>query len=383
MGKPIIKAPRLFKVISLIILLIFLSISFFYPVKSLITIVIFYPEHLFFINNIVLIYFWKSTIDYAKMAPKSPENGNGNWDSVPLFLIWIELCKLNAFNRTYGLFLKQKPSWFDLFKSLTALYFNIPLKLITLLKSLTKSNSLTLRESLLRLHREKWNSCHKLVIEVFNGQILLNCYSIHKFVRELQKINPNITSQKCEKLIFDIKKISQKQSIFALKLKNEELPFNLQSIHIKPNFIIKPHYALKHQGVLIHATSNKLFSPLESQIIRTALPLLTLATAIDPRTVISTRGEIRFISTTQIQVPKYEVEMLCVQHPTIFTTSSERKLHFWEKHGEITAIFDENLGIIPSQNHELYPELIMGHYSPIILMTPNSSISEIIKDIIE
>lgn len=75
--------------------------------------------------------------------------------------------------------------------------FQIPLKLINLIKNVLKNNGENFNEKLF-FHYVSLHEKHKdLKIEIFFGETHLNCFTLKELIGKILNVRPNITKNQC------------------------------------------------------------------------------------------------------------------------------------------------------------------------------------------
>jgi hypothetical protein len=300
------------------------------------------------------------------------------WETVPTSLIWIEICKLNAFTRVYGLFLKKKLSAYSVLKVLLILYFNIPLKLIKLFQSLVMSDNGNIRDSLTHLHLMTWTSCRALKIETLGGKIFLNCFSLEKFITECRRLQPNITKNECLNTVNGFQILFKNKKIWEQEWRAKYFIFRLSTLKLNNNIKISPHFAYKHQGILVHATSNTNFPIYPLQRIGVSMPEATKEKSQKPGTMWSLGGEELTKGSKIRQIPEFELEISGMDNLDWVNVSLEKQIYYNDIKEEISNIFKKSMRMSPLSEDSIYKEIIVGHYAPLLQMMSLKEIQDII-----
>jgi hypothetical protein len=207
---------------------------------------------------------------------------------------------LNSFIRLYSLLSKKKINFLIIVKTLFILSFQIPLKLILLLKKILSNNGSDFNEKMSFTYDSLFEDYKNLKIEFINGTIYLNCFLVRDLVKNVQHINPKLTLSDTKyalKTLRDLalhfkeieKKDNERVSIYMAEITTKE-GLKVPSIHPTYNFKaddydFKSINAIK--GFSLHATLNTNTQLTTSQITTVPLYRFIRETAKNPGCILS------------------------------------------------------------------------------------------------
>ena len=240
-------------------ILINLLILYASPIITVIY-VAFYLEYFYFLNYCAKIYsnwnrYYRISLEYL------------DYSELNTFEIWVEYCRSLAFSRLYFLLLRKRGSFYNLLFSLVILILGIPFKIIRFFYILNMS--ISFRDGLIEMHARIYHLNRDGKIEVLNGNIYVNCFSIKTLLSVSNLKNDTMSSRYI--YVKTIKAYCEKWSIIDRR-RYKPVEFNLAQIVLKEDIKIKvPHYTKQINGFSIHCTS-KMPNLEGSQISTNAMP---------------------------------------------------------------------------------------------------------------
>ena len=159
--------------IKFILLLVNLLVLYKNPTALLIY-YLFYVEHYYFIDYCFKII--KNWNDYYCISLSYVDVSD-----LSIVEIWIEYCRSLAFSRLYLLMYKKKRKLYHMFFSLIIIILGIPFKIIKISYEIVKINK-CFKESLIMLYVNNYYLNKNNKIEIFEGNIYLNCFSLTKLL---------------------------------------------------------------------------------------------------------------------------------------------------------------------------------------------------------
>jgi len=308
--------------VKIIFFLINISILYYKPIYLFVFSLILSWEYLFFINFLYLI--WYNYKNYYKLEIKNCYIDNLNYVE-----IWIEYSKLQAFARIYILFSKPKLKLLNLLKTLVIFLLGIPYRYLKLVFFFSFKNKSNFEDGLKLLYYQQYYKLKDCKIEIYEGKILINCYT---FVRFLKKSGIENLS-KDQILMYCI--AVQKEVIKFTKFEEENKKLVKMNLGIwnsqdgkKSN---KSHFHYHENDIVIHATSNINFQIEKSQRIDPPIPELIKPGAKNPGTIISTNIFKTTSYEKSIWIPDYSLKAVKFNHKDLFHLDNNDYRYMYEK----------------------------------------------------
>jgi len=391
------------------------------PVYTIVFLTLFYAEYWFFIRFFITLRSHPN--DYYRLEIKEIDLSD-----MGFFDLWIEYCKIQAFQRIYFLYSSKKLKFRNIFYTFIIVMLNIPFKFLKLSYLLLKSNK-NFRTTLELLYIQSFYLIKNYKIEVLNGKIYLNCCTIGKFCAEVLKLNPNLTkenfkagidalqTQMRDFLEYETKpdmhiKINLAQAtdhnnkvLFTTHYTYFERSSILKSVHMTsnvPQHITNKNIIIPNKDIIIPdiATQSMIAkntilkqqytkSQIKEQNIEEYLkehsketlqcrdagwPSLTKINARNPGTVFSYNvGNIKTYENKYKIIPAIEVAATKYNHPGQFELEKDMKNHIVNKDVAFKDIFKTHLNI-DKISPDLLKDLRANNYTLLFLETKDQSL---------
>ena len=242
-----------------VFILINLLIVYASPIITMIY-VAFYLEHFYFLNYCVKIYsnwnrYYRISLDYV------------DYSELNTFEIWFEYCRSLAFSRLYFLLLRKRSGFYNMLFSLVFLILGVPFKIIRFFYVLNMN--VGFRRGLIDMHARIYYLNKDNKIEILNGNIYVNCFSIKTLLSVSSLKNDTVNSRYI--YVKSIKAYCEKWCAIDRR-KYKPVEFNLAQIILREGIKIStPHYTKQINDFSIHCTSR--VPDLESsQVSTNAMP---------------------------------------------------------------------------------------------------------------
>lgn len=340
-----------------------LAVLCYKPLYFLRFLFLFCFEYLFFIKYIYDIYIYYNDYISIKIDLIS-------MDRYSTLEIWIEYCRLNAFNRLYIILSREKTSKGRLFIALVFYFLGIPFRFLKISYFFIIENKESFRRGIIFLYYKLYFILKELRIEVLSGKIYLNCFTLGKLLRytNLHKTE----TEKAFKLLMELKKISEDFANHESKLGYIE--FNRMSIETKEGNKIWLHYGTGRRNT-VHQTSfvPKILS--ESQIASNSFTSLIKEGSKNPGSIITIEPKIIKIDSKTKPVPYGEFCSAIYEYLDKFEIPEEKYQYIKEKvyrYEYVLQIYTKNV------NPELVKQLRCDLYNHALL---NSSEEDIINEL--
>lgn len=286
--------------------------------------ILFFFEYGVFINYLYKIH--KNYYDYYDISVKEVDL----WDC-NIVEIWIEYSNLLAYSRLYST-LGGRMSVNKLIISILIYITNLPIRIIKLLWYFLYTNKNSFREGMENLYISLYYTLKDRKIEVYSGNIYLNCFTIGKLLQSIAR-DVNDKNLLCKSLI-DLRSIYKKIYEDEMKIKDPNVKLKHAIIETNEGSKISvPHYTYVDMGNTLHATSkipNKLD---KSQKVEIPLKSLMLPSAPNPGTIISEDvKKIVIIKNGPYRLlPTLELAAILYGYPDLFNMDKDSFKYIYEK----------------------------------------------------
>lgn len=250
-----------------ILLVIFFFLLFIYlrPIYSIIILMLFSSEHIYFMNYLLKYLKYKKKNNY-----KSFKITEINTDKLSLYEIWDKTNEIRAFKKIYTLVIKNKKiSFKSILKTILVIIGDIPLKVINISKFMLYGKG-NLRASLIELYYVSYWEIKDLKIEIINKEVYTNCSTRNDILKKIMKINPNANEKEICRIYKQLVNLSEKYQEDLNKYRDLKKPIKFKLGILKTEEgvnIKKAHYSSElntnfdykgrnHLKAIIHATSN-------------------------------------------------------------------------------------------------------------------------------
>lgn len=346
---------------------------YFKPLVFILFWSLFYFEYTWF-----LIYsskLWYGRDDYCSISIKELDVSELN-----IIELWIEYCKICAFSRLYLLLSRKKIGFLGLILYVVILVIGLPYKLVKLFYFIFKCKG-DLRDSLDQLYFRVYYTYRYNKIEVLEGRIYLNCYSLLKL---LIKSDVRHLSKKCQFEYLDVLRKKCYEISLLDRQRSSNVKFEMSKLILKENIeISQPHYTyLEKRGegnYTIHPTSN-LPSLENSQKATLAMPSAVKHGSKLPATVLSFDVVgIEKINKVKV-IPSQEMEDVLYDVVDIYGLPMSRCEYTRDKDIQFHEIIFNHTKHCEKFIIELKKELRCGYYNYSLL---NASDLDILKAVAE
>lgn len=261
-----------------IIIFVFTILVLYYrSIYVVFLLMLFFMEYWYFIMFLIDIYAKYNSYHKIEVYELSYDNKN-------LLYLWCSYCKLSAFDRLYVLLSRNRLSLSRIWYALLILFLNIPLRMLKLLYFFMFENKKSLFDGLADLHFRKFLKIKFLKIEVYEGKIFLNCYTISKLIHRIQCAR-QLNHDNLHQLLMNLNKTAVIAADAKPKLGEVEMKLSklkrenscVSGIH---------HYTYKYDSKhFIHSTSNVPNKINDFQKIGPAIPNMIKENSKNPGSV--------------------------------------------------------------------------------------------------
>ena len=308
--------------LKIIFFLVNILILYYKPIYLVVFLLILSWEYLFFINFLYLI--WRNYKDYFKLEIK-----NCSIDNLNYVEIWIEYLKLQAFSRIYILFSKPELKLLNLLKTLVIFLLAIPYRYLKLVFFFSFKNKSNFEDGLKLLYYQQYYKFKDCKIEIYEGKILINCYTFAGFLKK-SGID-NLSKDQIFRYCIEVKKEVLKFTKFEEENK-KLVKMGLGTWDFQDGKKInKPHFHHLENDKVIHATSNINFQIEKSQRIDLPISELIKPGAKNPGTIISTNIFKTTSYEKSIWVPDYALKAIKFNHKDLFILDNNDYKYMYEK----------------------------------------------------
>ncbi len=322
-------------IIVFFIFFTFFLFIYFKLAYSIIIIVFFSLEYIFFINFFYMFKSYQKSYNYSCL-----KINNINLGKASIFTLWSGYCEILAYKRLYLLALKPKLTINDFLKSLIVIIFGIPIKVIKISWFFIKSDK-NLHHTLSHFFFFNYESVKNLKIEFINKKVFLNGSVRKNIISKIFLYNPDINVNECFLIYRELEKKNKIFNLFEEKLKESSICFLGSLTTEEGTKIPKNHWShensfeIKKNGdyikTIIHATSNVPETLDNSQLTACGIKNLIKPGSNKPGSVI-TEGNYLFRSIEYQKkiIPSWQLEYITysVYGPTSLSNNNE---YFKEK----------------------------------------------------
>jgi hypothetical protein len=202
------------------------------------------------------------------------------------FEVWSEVCKLKAFQRVYGLFIRKKFSFSLVLSTSFIILLSIPFKFLKLVYYFIVVNKGSFREGIEIYYINLYYLLRDSKIEVLDRKIYLNCYTLGKLLCEL-KSRGQYSKQGLFSAAHDLKLAALNFDSYELKNYEYVKMVKTQASDDKGKIIYNYHYAYRFHDRSIHGTSNMPNRLTPFQGVDSSMPALIAKEARNPCSIIS------------------------------------------------------------------------------------------------
>ena len=283
--------------------------------------------------------------------------------------IWMEYCKLQAFQKIYSLFLRKKS-----FYGIVIIVFDVPFKILKLFFYFIFRTKFGLKLSLENLYFKSYCNLKNCKIEILNWKIYLNCHTLAKLAISLGMLDK--TSKK--NVLGAIKDLKKEVAKFEkIEKKSEEFQtFYLGDAYHKDGEIYKSHYTFFENSATIHATSNVPKELLASQKVDSPLPTLTKFGSRNPGSIITT--DVKHINTYGKfkKVPKHELDAIKFNHQETFIMDVNSSRYMSDKNMAYWSILHHHIRGNEVYDKKILDKLRIGCFNNVLLNMSNDEIEK-------
>lgn len=227
----------------------------------------------------------------------------------------------------------------QVFYAIFIVVFGIPIKFLSVVHYFLFTNRGDFREGMEQLYWSSYSLSSNAVIEILNGKIYLNCYTLGKLIRNLDL--GHLNDQQIFSVIWGLKIMSA--GFIRHESKDLYEKFYLGDFVKLDGKMVKGHYLKSEGDVLIHPTSNVNFRLDSNQIKEISMPGLVKENAPNPGTII-TVGFKEVIELEKYKVvSKHIVNSIKFAHKETFNIKKDDYRYMYNKDADIRIFLSTNL----------------------------------------
>ena len=344
------------------------------PYLSFLILLLFFLEYIYFIDYVLSIY--KHYNNYYKVEVTVVDLSDHT-----VIWIWCEFLRLQAFNKVYLLFLKNKKvSFLNILKIFFIFIFNIPYRFLKICYYFIFLNKHDFKKGLVVLYYQSFFLLKNCKIEVFNGKVYLNCDTVGKLARALTNLS-NGDKHKVFNSLIDLQRAAVNFENYEREFK-EPAELKYSQVRDTSGYIIfKDHYAYKEGGSTMHATSNMPRDLTSNQRADVAMPNLITRWAKNPCTIITTNIGRIFTTTKSLWVQICELNSIKYDNMKDFSLNPKELLYMTEKNKIYIDILKSNFNRNFTTNDDLVKVLRVNQYRMALLNATNKDFNHEINAI--
>jgi hypothetical protein len=220
-----------------------------------------------------------------------------------------------SFEKIYILFSKKKKN-INFFIYMFLIYIlGIPFRFVKLVYYFTFKNNDSFRENIEYLYINKYHQLRELKIEIYENEILLNCYTLSKLILRLNM--SHLTNEQKLDALIKLRKIASSLH------KHEDIHKQFVKMYLSTidNTSKIPHYTYIEGYNSIHATSNSPTKISNNQSYDIPIPSLIKKGAQNPKSIITEKGTFKESSKYKF-VNVYELDSLKFSHKEKFNLNN-------------------------------------------------------------
>ena len=359
------------KLFFIILIVIFLYCKPFFSFSLLF---FFMAEHILFFNMILNI--WNNKNDYYKIYPMMKPVSTSGKNSLE---IWYWHCWLSAYRRLYVLLLRNKKTPFSFIILFFILIFEIPTRFLKYFYYFVFKNNNGFRKGLLILYNKQYLDLENTMIEIYSGEIYLNCYTIGEFFNKLQLYK--LPKDKAGLYLIQLSQISKQFNLHEKQFKEVEFQMSRLITNEGITKLYHPTY-LDKCGTAIHSTSKKPEISWFFQKFDTPLRTLTKPNAVNPVTVITPNS----ITYNNLKIKNYfsaplaEINLIKYNNPDYFELGKIEYNYTHEKILIFREILLKNNLIKDDVFNDFEKELQLGYFNHILCELTDHQLLKVLDD---
>lgn len=346
-----ITTPQRRSLVKSLLLFFVTVVLYFKHIYSIIFVLILGFEYISIISYLLDIY--RNYSDFYELRIEKI-----NIDDKNSLELWFFYCRALAFLRIYNALEKHKISPRNLLIFFVIVIFAIPLKFLRLSYYLLKSKK-SVRENLEYLCADIYYKSKDLRIEIYKGEIYLNCYTLGHLVRNISTVYGVKNKELLAASLMELSTSSKE-----LKLDNTKLMPLKRSLLVteKGKTVPIPHYTHVFNGSAIHATSNLPDKLEEGQ--RKDIPMMGAIKegSKSPGTIISPHPSRVLELHGKLFIPQHSIETIQNRHGDVFPFHGETE----KINAERTWIFRSafiRMGLESTDDRKVIDPLVIGVYN--------------------
>ena len=292
--------------------------TFYKPIYSFIFLLVFLPEHAFFLTNCFRIYNGKKSNYYSRIYVDCSRR-----DNISIYELLIKINEIDSFKRTYVLCLNNKIKVKDFVLTFVIIILGIPLKTIKILYTFINKRQ-SVRDTLIEVFEDKAMVIKNRKIEIINGCIYINCSSKLDILLMLKYINNKASNVDIAKMYKGLVGVNERMVKTRALFTNTVYPFHLGNLTTEEGYKIKkPHWSRESEFIIkgesvrlvTHATSNIPNEIRPSQVKSVGIRELILSGSKNPGTLITSGGfkfqpirkDVKIVSAWEVHNIMYNV----------------------------------------------------------------------------
>ncbi len=330
---------------------------------------LFYVEHFYFVDYCLKVI--KNWNDYYCISLSYVDISD-----LSIVEIWIEYCKSLAFSRLYLMMYRKRKSLYSMLFTLMIIILGIPFKIIKISYDIIKINK-SFRECIIKLYLDNYYLNKYNKIEIYNGEIYLNCFSLIKLLNcsKLKNKSPDAVAR----YVMELKDYCSRWSELD-KNRFNMIEFKLSHIKLKEGIYIgHPHYTVMYKNLAIYPTSNGSFKLEDSQILLSAMPSAIKNGAKNPKTVISADIKEIKMKDNILCIPETEFNSTLCDVIDIYGLKESRCEYTYKKDMQLREIFLRHTNYTEEDSRIIRGEIRGGCYNYILI---NLNDNDLFKEIL-
>ena len=249
----------------------------------------------------------------------------------------------------------------------------IPMKFLGIFYHTIFRKSNGFKDSLENLYLKSYNLTKGAKIEVLNGKIYLNCFTVGKL---LSKANAhNLSDQQILDLLCQLQLLSM--SFMRYERDGESVSMIMSKFKTTSGMEVSKHFTYREGNSLMHSTSNTNFRLDVNQKVDIALPSLVKAGALNPGTVITKGYQNLTPYNLYRKISIFEVNALKFGHLDTFKLDKDSYQYLYNKDADyrnLLSVYLKGNGI----DEILVKELVANCYT---LALENLSDGDLIREV--